>query len=74
MQIDRAGKGMVPMKQLKVWSDNAGDLKSSDVWDQWRKILSAQDDQTGLSHAVLRYHAKQGWAAFWSPTWSSGAA
>ena len=59
VQIDRAGKGMVPMKQLKVWSDNAGDLKSSDVWDQWRKILSAQDDQTGLSHAVLRYHAKQ---------------
>jgi len=44
---------------LKLWADNAKDLKGGDGWDQWQKELKKRNtnDDGALEKIVLNYHA-----------------
>lgn len=54
---DRAGRGLPPLRGLKVWADNASDFKGGDMWAQWRKELGKGGLASELSVVELNYHA-----------------
>jgi hypothetical protein len=59
VQGDREKAGLPPMTELRIWSDNANDLKGGQIFDQWKKILGGESNvEGGLSRLRLQYHAK----------------
>jgi hypothetical protein len=53
-RVREVRKKSCPLQKLKIWGDNASDLKSGDVLDQWRKVMKVDVELHSLE---LRYHA-----------------
>jgi hypothetical protein len=59
VQAHRTETDLLDLREVRIWSDNAHDLKGGDIWDQWKKILEDESVTDGtLGRVVLQYHAK----------------